>query len=1687
MSNAWDTKVTIERVEITPFTNFKFHNFFIQDHAKDTLIFAKYAEADNYNLFALFNKTIDIGHVDVQGAVFKVQRQPEAEFFNIHFLIAFFEGPADGGPRPKKFKFSMGGATLYDARIHLADTAIGTSAVIVCDTGYVLKHPTKGVDMIGKKVWANKTHLSNASITVRVFDKVEIPNMDSTFGEEPVDSTIPYWDVGCEKLLLNNVTFKLINERPDMRPDSTRVLDFSNLDISNIDLDVDSFRLQKEVFTGQVRQLKGIDKGNFQLKSFRGNTTISPTKLAFSNFRLVTNTSSIGHALTFKYSRYSDFYDFPNKVKILGTLDSSTFITFKDIAAFAPAIEESVFIASNLDKPIEVQGQFKGTINNFRARNVVINVGDYSHIKGNISMNDITQPGAAFMDLKLKSVYTDYAALKDILPFVKLPSNLANLGRCDFSGSYTGFFQDFVAYGMLDTRIGSINSDLQLNLRKGKTGAAYKGGIMFNDFDLGRFLNQPDVGRISMRSNVKGLGLTLETLDATLQNARIDSFLFKNYTYRDLNIDGQFKQKRFDGDIASRDTNMYVFVRGIMDLNGELPSVDIRGSIENIDFQKVNISQESIGLHLDTFDINVVGSNLDNFTGYLSIRGIDGHRGDVHSNLNRIVLKATNPPEDTITVGAMPNKVKPSAMRVINLKSDVLDVNVFGHYDIVNLVRSLERFIRDNHPNLYRELYKELPQAVLDSIATDSFPPQDFNILVNIPKTTKNLTQLIDKNFKSLEKVFIIGEYIDEEERLDIHGEVGKVSIGDITIRDINLEEGRADGSTFQLNSNIKSLDLQGKSFIPNIHVELDAIGDSVRFFTSADSLGNIAQDLSIHGKLEINEKLVVLKLDTSNLKILNEVWTVNDNNHIKVGDQVLDIKDVALSNGSKKVTLSSINDNKGAQVELQNISLGWLYGFMEPLPKIEIDGVVSGKATIQNVFKQQAIDARINFDTLIINDDYWGSNSVLVAKADSVKSTFRGRFTHSSDFVDSLEVYANFTPKFATKNKGLKNLLDINIGMTDGKAKILEYFLKEQIYDTKGLVNAKARVFGNLNGKKTVMNIEGGGDFRDVQTTVNFLQTTYAIDPGKVIIDNSNIKIASDIRFINGNEYAGGGVKVREISEPTRVARLSGGLVHNHLKDFGLDLIAWMDKNLVLNTTLEDNNTFYGRVHASGTAAFTGPFERLKLKVDAITENDTEFNLPIGGPLEVTETNYIQFIDKNAKVDSSKIKSIKEQILAGLDIEINADIRPSAVARMIIDEQAGDIIQGSGRSDNMRISYSPTGELKIFGTYEIVEGNYLFTYKNLINKPFDVQPGGTISWGADDGDPYKAQLNMKAIYEKGLGVGNLVKSYTVNNSELSSLANKPYDVKLLMGLTGELFSPEIDFDIEIHNVAPALQNPVGLALRTIRSDKNELNRQVFGIIALQQFLPLENAQDYNVVSSGIDAGISTVSELVSQQLSLYVNDLLEGVIKEVDFISSLEFDFNFNIRETENQTISTNTRTSNVRVGSDIKFLNDKLRFYAGANMDIVGNDQGLQNVTDNANYVGGDFILEYYITPDGRLKIKAYNRSENTILGPSVRTGIGISYRKEFNTLQDLIDEGKKARQDAIDNRIDRRIKRFSKKQKKLNSKIKELHTITTPLNAKQAAELARLEAKKAEFAKKEAEEQAAKKAREEEKGRG
>ena len=188
----------------------------------------------------------------------------------------------------------------------------------------------------------------------------------------------------------------------------------------------------------------------------------------------------------------------------------------------------------------------------------------------------------------------------------------------------------------------------------------------------------------------------------------------------------------------------------------------------------------------------------------------------------------------------------------------------------------------------------------------------------------------------------------------------------------------------------------------------------------------------------------------------------------------------------------------------------------------------------------------------------------------------------------------------------------------------------------------------------------------------------------------------------------------------------------------------------------------------------------------------------------------------------------------------------------------------------------------------------------------------------------------------------------------------------------------------------------------------------------MNRFLPQTNSGTSSIVNSGYLGGTAanTVSEFLSSQLSSYISNLLDyASVKNLDInIGYRQYDqLNTNGTQTGSNTQSLVTRQE-LQVALEQRLLNNRLIINAGGNLDFGNN-----TVTDNGsgNQSGakaviptGDFQIEYLLTKEGTWRAKAFNRTNYDYFNSrnNNRTGIGLSYRKEFDKITDLIGQRKK-----------------------------------------------------------------------------
>jgi hypothetical protein len=151
--------------------------------------------------------------------------------------------------------------------------------------------------------------------------------------------------------------------------------------------------------------------------------------------------------------------------------------------------------------------------------------------------------------------------------------------------------KDFVTYGTIRTNLGTITSDLNMKLPEGKE-PFYSGSIASQNFNLGVFLNNPEIGTISFAGQVKGRGLKWNTISAEM-DGDIKQLVYNNYHYENIKAKGTLSKKIFNGDFSIRDTNAVASLHGIVDLSGKVPSFNFVADVDTLNLKQLNILKDN--------------------------------------------------------------------------------------------------------------------------------------------------------------------------------------------------------------------------------------------------------------------------------------------------------------------------------------------------------------------------------------------------------------------------------------------------------------------------------------------------------------------------------------------------------------------------------------------------------------------------------------------------------------------------------------------------------------------------------------------------------------------------------------------------------------------------------------------------------------------------------------------------------------------------------------------------------------------------------------------------------------------------------------------------------------------------------------------------------------------------------------
>jgi len=1364
-----------------------------------------------------------------------------------------------------------------------------------------------------------KTHKGETNDNLSIF-------IESFEDDSPRDSLAAPFSLSSSDMYLNNLNFKLIDaNKKDSLPFYVKDAGGSLSDFKILGPDV----------TAKIRGLYFREKNGLQVTNLTTDFSYTTTNMLFKKTVLETETSQINADITFAYKR-EDLRFFNDKV-IINAAFSKSRVSLEDLSNFYG--EFGVGDVLNLD------GSLVGTLNDFKVHQLDVYSDHGIIINGDLKfVNAIdTEKGFSF-DGDLQNVTANYQELKNILPNLlgkTLPTEFKRLGDFTLKG------KTFINENKLDlnvvifSKIGTTKANLNLTNIANIDNANYKGNVELINFNIGKFLNEPLVGKITLNGDVNGTGFRVDNINTGIIGV-IKKLDFNKYTYKDLNVNGLFQNKLFNGNLNVNDEFLKLRFNGLADFSSKVNKFDFTATIEDADLVKTNLfTRDSISKIKGELQFDIVGNTFDDVIGVTTFNNVEYTSPKQTYNFKRFIVTST---------------VKDNIKTIdINKNSDANDIAqgwLRGNFRFSELFAITQNALGSIYTNY--NPYK---------VASNQFIEFDFNIY----------NQIIDVFFPKI--------FIDKNTTLR-----GKIN-GNTNALKLTFNSPRITVYGSELDSVYLRMDTKSKLY--NTHLTASKVTTDY-FKASKLNLLNVTKNDTLFFKSEfkgataINEtfnmdffytfnkdKKSVLGIQKSSFDFENNIWKINPQNN-KNSKVVFDLKKQEfnfspfyLRSKEQEITFKGVvkdSTQKDLKIDFKKVKLASL---LPEIDSLTLNGVLNGQLDFLQKDGQYSPKGNLSVSNFKINSfaqgdldlNIVGENSYEKYAVDLTLKNSNRKSIFANGFID-------FTDERPT--------IDLNVTLDKFQLKAFSPLGQDVLSKLRGEASGSFNMSGFLRNP----DMKGELELKDAGLLFPYLNVDYDFDG------------ITKIKLYN-QSFIFERLNLLDTKYNTR-GDFSGTISHQDFKFWGMDLNIITNNLVVLDTKETEESLYYGTAFIKGNAKIYGPTDNLFIDVNATTNPNTKFVIPLNDIKMVDNYKLIQFRSDKEINTNKEIQEFELNALKGLTLDINLEVTKDAIAEIVIDKSNGSLLNGRGNG-NLKIEIDTRGKFRMDGNFIVDEGKYEFKYGGLVNKTFNVNKGGTISW---DGSPSDADLNITAVYTTKANPSMLLENFN---------SNRKIPVNLITRISGGLFTSNQEFDIEIPNVNNTIASELEFKLND--NDVNEKTKQFLSLLALNTFY---NPDKSNFNSS--NAIIGTTSNAISNLIS----DLMSSEDGKV------QFDVDYEITDKTDVNNVINDDLVNFAVGTQIS---DRV---------VVNGKVGVPVGSKTQSSVVGEVKVEILLNENGNFRGVIFNRQNEIQYSTEEEgytQGIGLTYQVDFNNLVDLLRKIGLKKKKAID------IKKDSVKTAKTN----------------------------------------------------
>ena len=152
---------------------------------------------------------------------------------------------------------------------------------------------------------------------------------------------------------------------------------------------------------------------------------------------------------------------------------------------------------------------------------------------------------------------------------------------------------------------------------------AYSGAVKTEDFQLGKLLDNEELGEITFNLDVHGRHIA-DHLPAVELKGLIASIDYSRYRYENITLDGEYKQGGFNGKIALDDPNGSIYLNGDVNVASKVPTFNFLAVVNKVRPHDLNLTTKYPDAEFSLkLKANFTGGSVDEMIGEINVDSLN--------------------------------------------------------------------------------------------------------------------------------------------------------------------------------------------------------------------------------------------------------------------------------------------------------------------------------------------------------------------------------------------------------------------------------------------------------------------------------------------------------------------------------------------------------------------------------------------------------------------------------------------------------------------------------------------------------------------------------------------------------------------------------------------------------------------------------------------------------------------------------------------------------------------------------------------------------------------------------------------------------------------------------------------------------------------------------------------------------